>query len=89
MASPRTRRKLNSIRTTEENHVSSFVVVYSPYGVWECSNELFVFVEMFRVRYPEPAVGVSDVWDLDLPGVLGSAPEPRGAPVFRPFCYHG
>lgn len=38
---------------------------------------------MFRMRNPQPSVGVSDVRDLDMPGVLGRAPQPRRTLVLR------
>lgn len=45
--------------------------------------------EMFWVRVDESAMGVGDVRHLDLPGVLGGAPQPRGAPLLREICHHG
>lgn len=38
---------------------------------------------MFRMRDSQPSVGVRDVRDLDMPGVLGSASQPRRTFVFR------
>ena len=37
-------------------------------------------VEMLRLWQPEPAVGLGDVRDVLLPGLLGPAPRPRRAP---------
>ena len=40
-----------------------------------------LFIEMFRVWHPQPAVGECDLRYLDLPGVLGEAPWPGGTPL--------
>lgn len=55
MASPRTRRKLNSIRTQDENHVCNLMICFK-----ELTYHIVMYVhfciltfsiEMFRVRY--------------------------------------
>lgn len=38
---------------------------------------------MFRLQREEPYVVICHVWGVHLPGLLGGAPQPRGAPHVR------
>ena len=40
-----------------------------------------ICLEMLRMWNPQPAVGVGQLRHLDLPGVLGQAPERRSSPL--------
>lgn len=44
---------------------------------------------MLRMWYPESPVGVSDVRDMDLLGVLGDSSEPWGALIVRAISHYG
>ena len=53
---------------------------------WEL---MFLFLEMFRMRRPQPPVGECHLWYLDLSGVLGKAQGARGPPVLREVGHNG
>ena len=44
---------------------------------------------VFRVRHPQPAVGVCHLRHLDLSGVQRTAPRPRRPPLLRALRHHG
>lgn len=51
---------------------------------------LLVFcAEMLRMRYTESPVGISNVRNMDLPGVLGGSSGPWGALIFRAVSHYG
>lgn len=39
--------------------------------------------------YTEPPMGISDLWNLDLPGVFGGPPQPWRPLVIRQIRNHG
>lgn len=47
------------------------------------------FSEMLRVQYPQSSMGVSHVWDLDLPGMFGPTSRARRSHEFRSIRDHG
>ena len=88
MASPRTRRKLNFIRTQDENHVCNFFYLIQV-TQYVFLIHIICLIEMFRVWYPKSAMGIGDLRYLDLPGMFRRSSQPWSPLIICAFCYNG
>ena len=52
-------------------------------------HTLVRFVEMFRMWQPQSAMGIRDVWYLDMSGMLRQASWFRCTLIICPLCLYG